>query len=337
VGLFNLMVLYDQSGHPEHRDGVATHIVALAEQLDEPLTWNTAQVFLELGRQYERAGHPRATVILYRQAHRYMMERADVALDTRVAWLEMYARSLSNDGQDDQALQIYRDAVAAAELLDHGRDGTLMRINGTMAGILRRNGSLDTAAHCLERGRDIAESSDERDSDMAGAIYHNLASLYLQLRRAEQYAEAERLTLRSLSIVEQGGRGVSGEYACGLGQLAAVFEAQGDPLRAVELYEESFSVFEAVGDTRHDDFAEFLTDAGFLHLQLRRPTEAVRVFDRALQLRLANGDPRSPSLANACSNLATAYFDAGELASASSLYGRAIELRLAHEGAAGRC
>jgi tetratricopeptide (TPR) repeat protein len=108
-------------------------------------------------------------------------------------------------------------------------------------------------------------------------------------------------------------------------------EAKGESERAEALNHQAILAFANTPDADPRQFADFLTDAGFLYLKLQRPSEAVQAFQQACNLR--ESIPGEPALnaANAISNLAIAHFEAGDFASAIPLYQAAIRLRHANQ------
>ena len=324
----NLAALYGASGNYPARDQANSRILALAEQLAVPITSQVAQVFIHLGSLYERAGRPKAAAILYRPLHPFMMAQDEIALETRVEWIGMYAKVLMADSQFEQALQMGEQALSALQASPGFDDGHRIGILNLMGSAARAKGADENAEALFERAADIARLSEaHKDGKAAGAVYHNLASLYLQRGRRDRYDEAERLLEHALAIVAQAGRRDSAEYAGELGQLATVVEAKGEVERAEAHYRESFRVYGSASDTPPAEFADFLTDGGFLYLRLRRPADAVACFRRAHALRESLAGLSPLALANTASNLATAHFEAGNFAEATRCYREAIDLR----------
>jgi tetratricopeptide (TPR) repeat protein len=327
VPLYNLAALYNAKGDYRARDQVNSRIVAMADELTAPLDGTTANVFIQLGQIYEQAGHPKAAAILYRQLHRHVMTSPNFEADSRVVLVGEYGGVLAAAGQLDTALEMYEQSLAVLESQPDFDDRHRLQILGLTAQALQQKGDLDKAESLLERARDTAERSEYKDSRLASGVYHNLASLYLQRRKRERYDEAERLLEHARDIVATAGQHNSSEYAGEISQLAVVVEAKGEFDRAEALYREAFRIYESAPDTNPQDFGDFLTDAGFLYLRLRRPAEAVGVFRRAREIRESIRTLPPLALANTISNLATAHFECGEYRDASRLYRQAIDLR----------
>jgi tetratricopeptide (TPR) repeat protein len=284
-------------------------------------------VFVELAQMYAGAGHPKAAAILYRQIHRQAMTTPEFASDTRVLLTAKYGNALVADGQADAALAMYKASLARLEAQPGLDDEGRLKMLGFAANAARAKGDLAEAEALLERARDLAERSDERDSMGARAVYHNLASLYLERGRRDRYDEAERLLEHNAAIIARASGRESADYAGTLGQLANVVEVKGELERAEPLFRESFRAYESARDAKPEEFADFLTGAGFVYLRLHRPAEAVAVFRRARDLRAAIPGLGPVALANTVSHLALACFESGALPEAIQWYREAIEVR----------
>ena len=324
--LNNLSALYEEKGDYRARNEAASAIVRLAEQLDEPVDADAAQVLLQFGAIYERAGQPQAVAILYRLLHRSMTARTDMETDVRLGWLRLYARALTSAGQPADALTVYREALHVLDDSDEAQGAERLGLLAGAGSAAQSAGDLAAAEQALTEACAVAELSGQHDSKLAGVVYHNLALLYLQQRRTERYGEAERLMRHALVIADRTGQRLTSDYAEGLGLLAHVAEARADLEEADRLYHESIQTFDAAPDTGTGALAAFLTDWGFLSLKRRQPGEAIDVFQRAADLR-ASSDAPVLVRANALSNLATAHFKAGAFREAIRLYTRAIDLR----------
>jgi tetratricopeptide (TPR) repeat protein len=325
--LNNLIALYDAKGDSQRRRQMLTTMLAMANELTDPVDAMTARIFVHMGQIYEESGQPKVAAIFYRQLHRYALTSPDLQADTRLILVGKYGRVLEADGQRDAALEMYEQSLAALESQPDFNDRHRLNLFVVTATALQHKGDLDKAELLLERARDTAERSDDKNSRVASAVYHNLASLYLQRGKRERYDEAERLLAHARDIVAETGHPNSSEYAGEIGQLAAVVDAKGEFERAETLYRESLRIYESAPDANPQDFGDFLTDAGFLYMKLRRPKEAVDMFQRARTIRGSIKTLHPLSFANTISNLATAHFECGEYSDAIRLYRQAIDLR----------
>ena len=325
--LNNLAAFYEHKGDYRARNAVTSRIVEMAEQLDTPADAATLQVFLTLAPLYASAGSPKAAAILYRQVHRQVMSAPEISADTRAVATAKYGNALVADGQAGTALTMCTASLAALEAQPGLTDVRRLELLGLMANAARANDDLNEAEALLERARDLAKQTAERDSLSARAIYHNLATLYLERGRHDRYDEAERLLEHCAGIIARAGGSQSDDYAGTLGQLANVVVAKGELERAEPLFRRSFRAYESAQDANPAVFADFLASAGFMYLRLHRPSEAVPVFRRARELQLSIPGASPVTLATTGSNLALACFESGELAEAVQYYREAIAIR----------
>ena len=144
----NLAALYGASGNYPARDQANSRILALAEQLAVPITSQVAQVFIHLGSLYERAGRPKAAAILYRPLHPFMMAQDEIALETRVEWIGMYAKVLMADSQFEQALQMGEQALSALQASPGFDDGHRIGILNLMGSAARQKARTRTLRPC---------------------------------------------------------------------------------------------------------------------------------------------------------------------------------------------
>ena len=325
--LNNLAAFYEHKGDYRARGAVTSRIVEMAEQLAAPIDAATVRVFLELAQLYTADGQPKAAAILYRQIHRQAMMTPEYSADTRALVSAKYGNALVADGQAGAALAMYETSLAALETQPGLTDERRFELLGLMANAARVKGDLAGTETLLERARDLAERSDESDTMAARAVYHNLASLYVERGRRDRYDEAERLLEHNAAIIAQASGRENADYAGTLGQIANVVDAKGELERAEPLFRESFRAYESARDTKPGEFADFLTDAGFLYLRLQRPDEAVAVFRRARELRTSIPGLSPVARATTVSNLALACFESGALPEAVQWYREAIEVR----------
>lgn len=326
----NLLAVYDRLGEPQQSAQVAAFIGGLADTIEEPLPQSAMMVFFQLGRIYHGLGRTEVALTMYRQVHRYMTTQPEVGPGSLYDWLVHYAGVLRDGARYEQVIEVCRLALSVHERLPGAEEADTIQVLVVLAQAALAGGDRPVAQEALERAVRIAddqvrsaESASPVNQGAAGAAYHNLAMLYLDLR--EQYQRAEELVERALEIVLRTGREGSAEHAGELGQLGVIAQRRGDLEAAERRYLEAVGVYERAPDTRPAEFSDFLTDLGMLRLRVGRPAEAVAPFRRATELRSDEGEVR---LADALSNLATAHFEAGELQAASREFERAVDLRL---------
>jgi tetratricopeptide (TPR) repeat protein len=248
---------------------------------------------------------------------------------TVYGWLVHYAGVLRDGARYNQVIEVCRLALSVHERLPGAEQADTIQVLVVMAQSAQAGGDRPAAREALERAVRIAEDrspADPVNQAAAGAAYHNLATLYLEL--GEQNQRAEELVHRALEIVLRSGRAGSAEHAGELGQLGAIAQERGDLRAAEQRYLEAIDVYEQAPDTRPAEFSDFLTDLGMLRLNGGRAGEAVAPFRRAAELRSGAADEGTVRRADALSNLATAHFEAGELDAASREFERAVDLRL---------
>jgi tetratricopeptide (TPR) repeat protein len=329
VPLHNLLVVHDRTGDTAQRDRAAAFLAALAQTIEEPLPPSAMMVFLRLGRIYRDLGMTEVALIMYRQVHRYLTTRDDGDAGTLYEWLVQYAAVLRDGARYDEVIEVCRLALAAHERLPGAEEADTIQVWGVLAQAAEAGGDRSEARAALERAVRIADHRSPTDAvnqAAAGAAYHNLAMLLMDL--GEQYERAELLVHRALEIVLRSGRAGSAEHAGELAQLGAIALRRGDPGTAEQRYLEAIDIYERAPDTKPAEFSDFLTDLGLLRLHAGRAEEAVAPFRRAAELRSEGADEGTVRQADALSNLATAYFEAGEVAVAGREFERAVDLRL---------
>ena len=330
VPLYNLMAVYDQTGHYDLRTQVGTAIGSIAERLDEPLTSSAATALLQFGRLLKESENINSTLVMYRSVHRYMTTSPDIEPESLISWLQTYTQALLAGERYTEVITVCGEAL---EIADSGKE---IEFLGALANAAARTQAIATAEDALERAVALAEAmessggfADRRTEAAAGAAYHNLAVHLATHKQADRDERSEYLMQRALAIVlRQGGAG-SAEHAGALGQLAVITEARGDLDAADRLYAESIDIYETAVDTDRVEFSNFATDLGLMRLRRGRPSDAVAPLRRAAELRDGASAETPLRRADAASNLATAYFESGDLAAASLEYTRALDLRFA--------
>src|SRR5207245_4873337 len=99
-------------------------------------------------------------------------------------------------------------------------DDERMALLFLMGGAAKAAGDLAEAQSLLEQARGIAERT-QPNTGQAGAVYHTLATVYLD--RRERYDEAETLLERASAIAATTSGTNSAEYAGSRAQLAVLF------------------------------------------------------------------------------------------------------------------
>jgi tetratricopeptide (TPR) repeat protein len=327
IPLNNLLVLYENMGNRQAVNQVASFMVNVASQLTGPIDATTAKIFIQLGSSYQGSGETEAVSILYRQVNNYMTSDTGINPKTRYDWLMMYASFLQQTGDPGLALEILEQAYSLSSKVpdqDPGAEGHLLSAMGSNA--LAAN-ALEKADQYLSLAIKQLEDSGMADTRQMSITCHNLASTIFAARTKGRYAEASDLVARSLAIVKANGHANDAEYAGGLGLMANIATQCGDADQAQHLYGQAFAIYETAADTNKDEFANYLTDAGFFFLGQHNLQQAARVFNNALNLRTTSSTPNSDKIAKALSNLALVYFKQNDLNAAIEYYTRATDLR----------
>ena len=145
-------------------------------------------------------------------------------------------------------------------------------------------------------------------------------------QREGNYAEAETLVRRSLSILEQTLGPNHRHVARGLDGLAHLLQAQGKLGEAETLYRRSLSIREKTLGPNHPDVAQSLNNLANLLQAQGKLGEAAPLYRRSLSIREQTLGPNHPDVAQSLNNLAHLLKDQGKLAEAEPLYQRSIQI-----------
>lgn len=157
-----------------------------------------------------------------------------------------------------------------------------------------------------------------------------IANLYKQQGR---YAEAEQLSLRSLTIAEeQLGANHPSTGGC-LNNLAGLYQGMGKYAEAEPLYIRSLDIYEKQLSADHLTIATNLNNLASLYESTGRYAEAEPLFMRSLAIKEKQLNVNHPAIATSLNNLAKLYESMGRYAEAEPLLVRSLAIREEQLGA----
>lgn len=152
----------------------------------------------------------------------------------------------------------------------------------------------------------------------------NQTGCYLDDRA--QYADAEPLYRRSLTLCEKVLGPDHPDVALSLNNLAALYYNQGRYADAEPLLRRSLTIWEKALGPDHPNVANSLGNLGLLDESLGRYADAEPLFRRSLTIREKALGPDHPTVANGLNNLATLYYSQGRYTEAEPLYRRSLTI-----------
>ncbi|HEY7415210.1 MAG TPA: tetratricopeptide repeat protein, partial [Ktedonobacteraceae bacterium] len=176
---------------------------------------------------------------------------------------------------------------------------------------------LPHALHCLRQAGLTEESL-----MLASLAYKTAHALYAR----GQYAEAESLHLRALSIREQALGPDHPHVAASLHYLAVLYWAQAKYAKAEPLYLRALHIWEQAHGPNHPDVAYALNNLANLYYKQGRYAEAEALSLKALHIREQTLGPEHPGVAISLLNLGNFYDGQGKYAEAEALSLRALHI-----------
>jgi len=176
--------------------------------------------------------------------------------------------------------------------------------------------------HAMEAAR-LIEEHDLAFEESARLL--NEAGAYC-FERA-QYAEAEPLFKRTLSIRERVLGAEHAEVAMSLNNLAALYDQQGRYAEAEPLFNRALSIRERILGSDHLDVALILNNLAALYDSQGRYPEAELLYGRSLDIRERALGPYDPGVATSLNNLASVYNHQRRYAEAERLLERSLAIR----------
>src|SRR5262249_36564114 len=152
----------------------------------------------------------------------------------------------------------------------------------------------------------------------------NLAELY---RGIGEYAKAEPLFKRGLSIMETAIGPESLDLAHALNRLGTLYEDEGEYAKAEPLLKRALAIREKKLSEQHFDLADSLESLTRLYISKSDYPMAEQLSKRALAIREKVLGPEHPRVADSCHQLAVIYAAKAELAQAIKFQSRANVIR----------
>lgn len=141
------------------------------------------------------------------------------------------------------------------------------------------------------------------------------------------YAKAEPLLVRALSIVEKQPGRDSEQTAQTLNNLAGLCHETGDFAKAEPLYRRALSIREKIHGPDHLEVAIVVNNMAGLYRSIGDFAKAEPLYRRVLAIREKVFGPDHPDVADTLNNLAELYRAAGSFETVASLHERALRIR----------
>ena len=190
-----------------------------------------------------------------------------------------------------------------------------------LADVLRRQGDLNQAKECHERGSAIQlQTLGPQHPDVA-ASYNNLALILGDLgdlRKAKEYHE------RALAIRLQTLGSQHPDVATSYTNLAGVLGDQGDLKQAKEYHERAVGIYEQTLGSQHPHVATSYNNLAGVLRDLGDLKQAKEYNERGLALRLQTLGSKHPDVATSLDDLAGVLGDQGDLKQAKEYHERAL-------------
>jgi tetratricopeptide (TPR) repeat protein len=166
--------------------------------------------------------------------------------------------------------------------------------------------------------------------DQWGMTFPETAQLLRQagdyLEQSAQYAQAEPLYLRALSIRENILGSEHSDTATTLHQLAILYADQGKYEQAEPLYQRALAIYEKTKGPEDPWTAATLNQLASLYIDQGKYEQAEPLYQRALTIKEKILEPEHPSTAITLHQLAVLYANQGKYEQAESLYQRALAI-----------
>jgi tetratricopeptide (TPR) repeat protein len=329
--VYNLGEAYRASGATRERNQLMGQLVELVRGVDT-VPVEAMRALLTLLPEFEQAGYAEAAVVLHLPVYRTVTGSPSLAWDTRLATIARMGRLYLANGQSEEAVRIYEQALGHAQARGSSAPDAAtapMTLWYLIAEAKGRGGDRAGEMHAYETARALAEAGSDPDSGAAGAIYHNLAGCCLRNGMRDRYEEAESLTRRALAIEERSAGRNTSAYAGGLGQIANLRAGMGRHDEAQDDYDACFAAFEAAEDSRPSDIADFREDEGKSRLEAGQPERAAESFAVAREIRAGLQGLARDRLADSDAWVGIAHFESGNFAEAVRMFRGALALRMA--------
>ncbi len=224
--------------------------------------------------------------------------------------LHRLVQEVTRDAMDSETRRIWAERVVAA-------------LNGAFPEV-----EYTTWTQCerlLAHAQVAAQLVVEHDL-FSGAAARLLNQTAYYLAERAQYAEAEPLYQRSLTIRERLFGPEHPDVAQSLNNLAWLYRQQAQYAAAEPLYGRSLMIRERVFGPEHPNVAESLNNLALLYQQQGRYAEAEPLYQRSLTIREQVLGPEHPDVARSLTHLAELHFQQGRFAEAGPLFQRSLTI-----------
>lgn len=253
--------------------------------------------------------------------------------------LKERARALAKQGDYAQAIKAYDAAVAAATRAYGPNDQRTDIVVNELASAHYNQGNYAEVEPLFLRVLRNTEARSQFNTESkagwdkyyeVGTCLNNLGALYDEMG---DYARAEEMYLRALTLHEASVGKNSHHLGTNYTNLAIVAQNQGDTVRAIELFRHSVRLLESDPMRDNAKIAVSLNGLAEAHESLGQSDQAETLYLKSLKLREATLGADHPTLALTLNNLAGLYKRQKNYAQAESLYQRSLRIRQVKLGA----
>jgi tetratricopeptide (TPR) repeat protein len=220
------------------------------------------------------------------------------------------ARQFAGQGQFHQAEQELAQALRLAEAFGPLDRRTILTLND-FASLQQTLGRVAEAEKLYRRVLAACECVESPDRTCVVRVSGNLASLYVE---TGQYAKAERLAHRALSLLDAGAD--PADLARLYLYLAGVSFHRSEYEEAEALYQRSLAMWEKAVASDCPEAADVLNNIASIRIVTGRPADAIPLLERAVAIFEGAFGPVHPHLIRPLSNLAVSQAMAGSIAEA---------------------
>ncbi len=235
---------------------------------------------------------------------------------TSLAWVN------SLQGRNEQALELYRVALAGLEAIDPESLEVATALD-EMAGVEINRRNMAEAERLLRRSEAIRQArSSPGNPDYAATRLLLARTLAFRGEAAAALALAEETIEALQNAVEEG----HPKLILAWNELAVMLESVGEKERGLAMHEELVVVKKRMMGDRHPKVAVSVSNVGVALIELGRPAEAVPHLLEAVEIRRAVLGPENAKTGFSLSNLGEARLRAGQLDAAEANFQEAMTI-----------
>ncbi|KAI4147729.1 MAG: hypothetical protein LQ340_005415 [Diploschistes diacapsis] len=233
----------------------------------------------------------------------------------------MFAGCYYDNGQYDEAEELYKRALAGIEEKLGPKHFDTLRMMHDLANVYMKKGRSDEAEELYKRAfAGIEEKLGPKHPDTLTTL-QNLAALY---RKKGRYDEAEELYKRALAGYEEKLGPKHPNTLIAVQYLAISYAEKGRYHEAEELYKRALAGREEKLGPKHPDTLATVQNLGVLYMEMGRYDEAEELYKRALAGSEEKPGPKYSDTLRTVRNLANLYAEKGRYDEAEELYKRAL-------------